>query len=321
MGRRAAPGSSQAGPDGLGRLVADHADYLRVERGLAKNTLLAYGRDLRRYGAFLRGRVIRDLAEVDRQILEDFLASLWEQGLSAKSVSRVLAAVRSLHRFALREGVVEADHAGEISSPKLPLGIPKALEIEEVAALIEGISGDDPASIRDRAILEVLYASGARISEVAGLDLSDLDLSERVLKVLGKGSKERLVPLGRPAVTALEAYVARSRPALVERISALRAPRALFVNMRGGRLTRQGLWKIIKARARAVELEDRLSPHVLRHSCATHMLDGGADIRAVQEILGHASLSTTQVYTKLSQERLREVYLYSHPRARSNKRA
>lgn len=310
-----------AATDPLGAVVVDHADHLRVERGLAANTLTAYRRDLLRYEAFLRECGVTDLSDVDAVTIESYLGALRSLDLSSKSIVRNLAAVRSLHRFALREGYSSANPAKRVDAPRLDKPLPKALERSEVELLIDSVEGGGSADLRDRAMLEFLYATGARISEVAGLDLDDLDLEERVVTVVGKGGKQRLVPLGRPAAGALERYLRLGRPNLVEKASIVRAPAALFVNTRGGRLTRQGMWKIVKARASRVDLEARLSPHVFRHSFATHMLEGGADIRAVQEILGHASLATTQVYTKVTQGRIREVYLQSHPRARSTKRA
>lgn len=315
------PEAKDSTSDRLSRALADHWDYLSVERGLAANTLQAYARDLSRYERFLRARSVTDVASIDLETVSEFVQSLRSSGLALKSIARHLAAIRSFHRFALREGYAESDPTRTLETPRLPKPLPKALDRDDTIRLVESVSGSDPPSLRDRALLEMLYATGARISEVAGLDLKDVDLDDRVVRVVGKGSKERLVPLGRPAVDAIGRYISEGRPVMVEKASLARAPAALFVNARGGRLTRQGLWKIVKLRAARVGLDSGLSPHVLRHSFATHMLEGGADIRAVQEILGHASLATTQVYTKVTQGRIREVYLLSHPRARSNKRA
>jgi len=234
------------------------------------------------------------------------------------SIARSLVAVRSFHRFCVDEGFVSADPSEEVGAPRVPQGIPKALSEDEVEALLGAVPGDDPRALRDRAILETLYATGARISELAGLDRRDLDLDDGLLRVLGKGSKERVVPVGGSARNALTAYLEQGRPILATTGSrrARTGGEAVFLNARGGRLTRQGCWKIVRAAGERAGLGGRLSPHVLRHSCATHMLDRGADIRVVQELLGHASLSTTQVYTKVSPERLRAVYDAAHPRAR-----
>jgi integrase/recombinase XerD len=233
------------------------------------------------------------------------------------SIARALVAVRSFHRFCLEEGFLAVDPSEEVGAPRVPLGIPKALTEDEVEALLAAVVGDTARSLRDRAIVETLYATGVRISELVGLDRRDLDLDDGLVRVLGKGSKERIVPIGRSARDALTAYLADGRPQLARPD---RSPRgggeAVLLNVRGGRLSRQSCWKIVRTAGERAGLGARLSPHVLRHSCATHMLERGADIRVVQELLGHASLSTTQVYTKVSPERLRAVYEAAHPRAR-----
>jgi integrase/recombinase XerD len=231
------------------------------------------------------------------------------------SIARAIAAVRSFHRFCVEEGLLVSDPAGEIGGPRVPQGIPKALSEAEVEALLGAVPGDGPRPTRDRAILETLYAGGLRISELVGLDLGDIDLHDGFVRVLGKGNKERVVPVGRGARDALGDYLVHGRPELLP-AGRSRDP-ALFLNARGGRLTRQGAWLIVRGAGDRAGLRGRLFPHVLRHSCATHMLDRGADIRVVQELLGHASLSTTQVYTRVSPERLRSVYDAAHPRARA----
>ncbi|RIK05749.1 MAG: site-specific tyrosine recombinase XerD [Acidobacteria bacterium] len=309
-----------SGTDDLGLAFADHRDYLRVERGLSGNTLQAYQSDLRRYEKFLRSNHVVSPKAIEPELVRGFAESLSDEGLSAKSIARSLSSIRSFHRFALREDLIDVDPTKGVSTPRIGLALPKALERDEVVALIEGITGGDALSLRDRALLEILYSTGARISEVAGLDTGDCDLDERSLRVTGKGGKERYVPLGAPAVGAVDRYLALGRPALLESWTGERVQSALFLNARGGRLTRQGLWKIVKSRAVQAGMADELSPHVFRHSCATHMLEGGADIRAVQEMLGHASLSTTQVYTKVTTGHIHDVYLQSHPRARSGTR-
>ncbi|HKA92687.1 MAG TPA: tyrosine recombinase, partial [Acidimicrobiia bacterium] len=232
------------------------------------------------------------------------------------SVARALVAVRSFHRFCLEEGLLAVDPSEEVGAPRVPQGIPKALTEAEVEALLGAVVGDTAGALRDRAILETLYGTGIRISELVGLDRRDLDL-DGLVRVLGKGSKERIVPVGRSARDALGAYLAHGRPQLVRpRRTTGGDGEAVVLNVRGGRLSRQSCWKIVRAAGERAGLTGRLSPHVLRHSCATHMLERGADIRVVQELLGHASISTTQVYTKVSPERLRAVYEAAHPRAR-----
>jgi len=309
--------------DELDGLLAEYDTWLRVERGLAPNSLAAYRRDLRRYAAYLRrrgvtGEVAGDVNVVDESIVAGYVAELeqarTDDGLrryKESSIARALAAVRSFHRFCVEEGLLDDDPSGDVGAPRVPQGIPKALTEGEVEALLDAVPGDGPRPRRDRAILELLYAGGLRISELVGLDLGDVDLYDGQVRVMGKGSKERVVPLGRSAREAVGDYLTTGRPELARR------PResALFLNARGGRLTRQGAWLIVRAAGDRAGLQGRLFPHVLRHSCATHMLDRGADIRVVQELLGHASLSTTQVYTKVSPERLRAVYDAAHPRA------
>jgi integrase/recombinase XerD len=238
--------------------------------------------------------------------------------LKASSVARAVVAVRSLHRFGAREGLVERDPSEEVGAPRVPAGIPKALDEGEVGRLLHAVEGDEPLAQRDRALLELLYGTAIRISEAVGLDLDDLDLDDGTIRVLGKGSKERVVPIGRGARVAVEAYLRDGRLAL-RRARARRATDvdAVVLNSRGGRISRQSCWTIVSRAGERVGLDGRLSPHVLRHSCATHMLDHGADLRVVQELLGHASISTTQVYTKVSPERLRAAYDAAHPRARA----
>jgi integrase/recombinase XerD len=291
--------------------------WLSAERGRSPNTLAAYRRDLRAYVRWLgeRGTTVRRVEEAD---ITAYVAALRSAGRAPSSVARALVAVRSLHRFLLEEGLAERDPAADVDVPRVPQGLPKALSEDEVGRLLGAVVGDDPVARRDRAILEVLYGTGARISELVGLTLPDVDLDGRSLLVYGKGGRERVVPIGRLAVDALGSWLAPAgREALVPDQWARRGDaEAVFLNARGGRLSRQGAWGIVRRHGDRVGLGDRLSPHVLRHSCATHMLDHGADIRAVQELLGHASISTTQVYTLVSTERLRAVYDDSHPRAR-----
>ena len=310
--------------DELDGMLAEYETWLKVERGLAPNSLAAYRRDLRRYTAYLRRRgVTGDVAHVDESVVAGYVDELQQartdDGLrryKESSIARALAAVRSFHRFCVEEGLLRSDPSEEVGAPRVPQGIPKALTEGEVEALLDAVPGDGPRPRRDRAILELLYAGGLRISELVGLDLGDVDLYDGLVRVLGKGNKERVAPLGRSAREAVGDYLTTGRPELAGRTS---TP-ALFLNARGGRLTRQGAWLIVRAAGDRAGLQGRLFPHVLRHSCATHMLDRGADIRVVQELLGHASLSTTQVYTKVSPERLRAVYEAAHPRARAGNR-
>ena len=314
-----------APPDALADALDEHASYLSVERGLRPNTLAAYRRDLRRYERFLRARGVTDPDAVTPAVVADFASTLraapkddGASRLAPASVARALVAVRSLHRFCLDEALAAHDPTDDVTPPRVAAGIPKPLSEPEVEALLGAPVADGPRGRRDRAILEVLYAAGVRISELVGLDRADLDLDRGMVRVLGKGGKERLVPLGGHARAAVADYLSAGRPEL-ERPGAgrRRAGDAVFLNARGGRLTRQGVWALVRGAGSRAGLGERVYPHVLRHSCATHMVDRGADIRVVQELLGHASLSTTQVYTQVSAARLRAVYDAAHPRARA----
>jgi len=301
----------------LSLAAEEFLSWLAVERGRSANTLAAYRRDLRAYEAFLAGRHV-ELPAVSEPVVQDYLAFLRASGRAPASVARALVAVRSLHRFLVDEGHAPTDPTGDVGGPKVPQGLPKALSEEEVERLLGAVAGDEAPARRDRAILEVLYATGMRISELVGLSLGDLALDEGVIRVFGKGSKERLVPVGRFARLALDEWLSPAgRGSMApERWARRGDSEAVFLNTRGGRLSRQGAWGIIRHYGDRVGLGARLTPHVLRHSCATHMLDHGADIRVVQELLGHASIATTQVYTKVSTERLRAAYEAAHPRAR-----
>jgi integrase/recombinase XerD len=296
--------------------VEEWLSWLATERGRAPGTLAAYRRDARRWWRWLAARD-RALAEATEADVEAYVGDLRGGHLAPATVARAVVAVRSLHRFLADEGRAPADPGAGVASPRVPAGLPKALTEDEVGALLGAVVGDGPVARRDRALLEVLYGTGARISEAVGLRLGDVDLESALLRLFGKGARERVVPVGRPAVAALVAWLGPGgRPALVpERWARRGDAEAIFLNRRGGRLTRQGAWLVVKRWAVEVALDDRVAPHVLRHSCATHMLDHGADIRAVQELLGHASLSTTQVYTKVSTERLFAAYRAAHPRA------
>ena len=299
-----------------------YVDHLTVERGAAANTLSSYRRDLARYREYLGGLGVGDLADVTQNQVSGFLVALREGGpehppLAASSAARSLIAVRGLHRFAAAEGMTSADVAREVRPPAPAKRLPKALPVEQVIALLEAAGGDSdadtPSRLRDRAMLELLYSCGARISEVTALDVDDIDAESRSVVLLGKGGKQRVVPIGRPALAALDAYLVRGRPALVKRSNP-----ALFLNVRGGRLSRQSAWQVLAAAAERAGIDTtttHVSPHTLRHSFATHLLEGGADVRVVQELLGHASVTTTQVYTLVTVSALREVYAQAHPRA------
>jgi integrase/recombinase XerD len=304
--------------DALTRQVERFLNHLAVERGLSPHTVVAYRRDLARYGAFLRERGVTDLRKVDERLVTGFVASISAStygqgtGYRATSVVRALSSVRAFHRFALREGQATRDPTAAVVRPKLPRSLPKPLSVDDVAGLLAQ-PDDSAAGLRDRAVLETLYGAGLRVSELVGLDVDDVDLEEGSVRALGKGGKERDVPLGRYARDAIAAYLIRVRPGL----ATPRSRSALFLNRRsGGRLTRQGVTGILQQHALAAGIAKRVSPHTLRHSFATHLLEGGADVRVVQELLGHASVATTQVYTLVTKAHLREVYLTSFPRAR-----
>ena len=286
-----------------------------MERGLAANTLVSYRRDLLRYADWLDTSGVTSLAEVGEQHVSGFLAALRagsaeRVALSATSAGRAVVAVRGLHRFALREGLVSVDVAAAVRPPAPAKRLPKAISVSEVERLLAAASTDTPLGLRDRALLELLYGTGARISEVCGLAVDDLDRAEGLVKLDGKGGKQRIVPVGSYAGRAVEDYLVRGRPAL----SVGRTP-SLFLNARGGPLSRQSAWAVLRAAAERAGIAVEVSPHTLRHSFATHLLDGGADVRVVQELLGHASVTTTQVYTLVTVDRLREVYAGAHPRA------
>jgi integrase/recombinase XerD len=298
-----------------GDVVEAFLHHMAVERGSAANTLQAYRADLHRYLDHLAARGIDDLIAVREADVAAFVPALRSEplNLAASSAARALAAVRGLHRFAVRDGLVPDDVAKEVAPPALPARLPRTLTVDEVEQLLAGCIGDGPAALRDRALLELLYSTGARISEAVGLDRDDLDTGARTVLLRGKGGKQRIVPVGRPALAAVETYLVRARPALAARG---RGSPALLLNARGARLSRQSAWHVLRGAADAAGLTTDVSPHTLRHCFATHLLAGGADVRVVQEMLGHASVTTTQVYTHVTVDTLREVYATSHPRAR-----
>jgi integrase/recombinase XerD len=288
--------------------------WLVAERGRSANTVAAYRRDL---GNYVRWLGARPLDIVDAGTIEAYVGALRAEGKAPASVARATVAVRSLHRFLAEEGLAAHDPGALVETPRVPRGLPKALAEDEVRMLLGAIVGNDPLARRDRAMLEVLYGAGVRISELVGLSLADLDVEGGSLRAFGKGSKERIVPLVGLAREAMRDWLAPSgRGALEpERWARRGDAEAVFLNARGGRLSRQGAWAVVRRYGDRVGLGERLTPHVLRHSCATHLLDHGADIRVVQELLGHASISTTQVYTMVSNERLRAAWAAAHPRA------
>ncbi|BBZ67481.1 tyrosine recombinase XerD [Mycolicibacterium insubricum] len=301
-----------------------YLDHLMIERAVAANTLSSYRRDLRRYQEHLRGRGIEDLAAATETDVSEFLVALRRGDpdagvvpLSAVSAARALIAVRGLHRFAAAEGIAPVDVARAVKPPTPSRRLPKSLTVDQVLALLEAAGGDGaaetPLSLRNRALLELLYSTGARISEAVGLDIDDVDTEARAVLLRGKGGKQRLVPIGRPAVTAVDNYLVRGRPELAVRG---RGIPALFLNARGGRLSRQSAWQVLSDAAERAGIETAVSPHTMRHSFATHLLEGGADVRVVQELLGHASVTTTQIYTMVTVHALREVWATAHPRAR-----
>lgn len=314
-----APPPDSAAPTPVVVAVRQYLDHLSFERGLARNSLASYRRDLQRYVDFLTEVGVHAPDEVTEVHVLAFLGRLREgdethPALAASSAARTVVAVRGFHRFAVLEGLTEVDPAADVKPPAPPRRLPKALRFSQVEALLAATGeGRTPKELRDRALLELLYGTGARISEAVGLDVDDLDRESAVLRLAGKGGKERMVPVGRYAIDAVEAYLVRGRPAFAERGTG--SP-ALFLNSRGGRLSRQSAWTVLRAAAEQAGIAEDVSPHTLRHSFATHLLDGGADVRVVQELLGHASVTTTQIYTLVTVDTLREVYAAAHPRAR-----
>jgi integrase/recombinase XerD len=317
-----APGSAASRSDVV-RAVRTYLDHLSVERGLAANTLSSYRRDLRRYLGYLAECGVGSLDEVSEATVSSFLVRLREgdgehPALSSTSAARTVVAVRGFHRFAVADGLAAVDPASSVKPPTPAKRLPKALPLADVEAILEAAGAPGTTlALRDRALLEVLYGTGARISEAVGLDVDDLDAVDGTVLLRGKGSKERLVPVGSYAREAVEAYLVRGRPELASAASARSTTGgALFLNARGGRLSRQSAWAVLAKAAERAGVTRDVSPHTLRHSFATHLLDGGADVRVVQELLGHASVTTTQVYTLVTVDNLREVFATAHPRAR-----
>ena len=296
--------------------VEEFLSWLITERGRAANTIAAYRRDLTAYTRWLAAHG-DDVGTVDTATLVEYVAERRASGAAMSSIARQLAAVRTLHRHLVIEGDRPDDPTADLEGVKVPAGLPKPLSESDVTSLLAAVVGNEPIDLRDRALLELLYATGARISEACGLSMGDIDFDARLVRLFGKGAKERIVPFGRPAAAALDEWFSpRGRVRLVPMQWRRRDDaEAVFLNRRGGRLSRQAAWAVVKRYGARAGLRGELSPHVLRHSCAKHLLDHGADLRVVQELLGHASIATTQVYTKVSQERLFDVYRAAHPRA------
>jgi integrase/recombinase XerD len=310
-------GAPNPGGERLEQLTLDFLAYLELERGLSRNTLHAYQSDLAQLGRYLAGRGVSPL-HAQHGDLAGFLSDLAAGGkdrapASPATLQRKMACLRSFYRHLRREGLIEHDPTADLRGPPKLMRLPKVLSRDQVAKLLEQPKGGEPLVLRDRALLELMYACGLRVSEAIGLELSDVDLQEGMLRARGKGSKERIVPVGRQAVQALERYLTRGRPALV----GLGVESSLFVNHRGTRLTRQGVYKVIQGYAHSAGLAERMTPHTLRHTFATHLLAGGCDLRSLQEMLGHADLATTQIYTHLSADRLKDAYFGAHPRAQA----
>jgi integrase/recombinase XerD len=293
------------------KILDEFLYHLAVERGLADNTLVSYRLDLTAFFTFCRKYNLKTIEQANKDVILSYLFQLQVSGKSPATISRHLAAVKSFYRYVVSEGILQKDPSSDLETPKLPQKLPRVLSFEEVDLLLSQPLISEPAGLRDKAMLELLYATGVRVSELVSLNLEQVSLKNRCIRCFGKGAKERIVPLGDVAARFLAEYLDRGRYKLVKPGETS----AIFVNQRGGRLTRQGFWKIIKKYALKSGIEARITPHTLRHSFATHLLENGADIRSVQEMLGHADISTTQIYTHLTRKKLREVYDLTHPRA------
>lgn len=291
--------------------VNEFINYLAVERGLAQNTLESYGRDLHQFQIYLKNGNMEILKDSNRTTILSYLNSLQSKGRAVSTISRNLAAIKSFYQYLVRERYLDKDPAANLESPKLEKKLPRVLSITEVEELLKQPSGFLPTGLRDKAMLELLYATGIRVSELISLNISDVNVDMGYIKCYGKGAKERIVPLGSIAAKCVQDYVGKGRSKLIRTYEEA----ALFVNHHGNRLTRQGFWKIIKKYAHEADINKEITPHTLRHSFATHLLENGADLRSVQEMLGHADISTTQIYTHVTKNRLKEVYDKTHPRA------
>lgn len=295
----------------LRELLDDFLYYLAVERGLAENTLASYHTDLEQYLNYLAEARVTSIKDTSRGLIVAYLVHLQSQGRSPATICQHLAAIRSFYQFLVREGILSSDPTATMESPRQTKKLPRVLTVEEIELLLKQPQPKTPAGLRDKAMLELLYASGLRVSELVALNVDQVNLQGEYVRCLGKGSRERVVPIGSVACFYLKAYLEQGR---IHLLKDKKEP-SLFVNQQGKRLSRQGCWKIIKAYARAAGLPRNITPHTLRHSFATHLLENGADLRSVQELLGHADISTTQIYTHLTQKKIREIYNHTHPRA------
>ncbi len=295
----------------MDRTLADFINYISVEKGLAQNTLESYQRDLRAYTGFLRLNGVGSFQDSQRNHIVSYLFSLQKNGRAKATLSRNLASIRSFYHYLFQERLIVEDPSTELESPKLDKKLPRVLSTQEIDLLLEQPNSMQVAGMRDRAMLEVIYATGIRVSELMSLDMNHINTEAGFVRCLGKGTKERIIPLGSMAIKTVEQYIADSRPKLIR----MNGERALFVNQHGNRLTRQGFWKILKKYAREANIKKDITPHTLRHSFATHLLENGADLRSVQEMLGHADISTTQIYTQVTKSKLKDVYEKTHPRA------
>lgn len=295
----------------MDNLVREYIDYLKIERGLSENTLESYGRDLRQYLVYLKTNNITSLSETTKTTIITYLFYLQKKGKASSTISRNLASIRSFYQYLVNEQYIKKDPTLNLESPKMEKRLPKVLTVKEVDLLLKQPDIREPLGLRDKAMLELLYATGIRVSEMISLNIDNINLEMGYIRCMGKGSKERIIPVGNIATRYLREYLAGSRQTLLKDSS----EQALFVNHYGNRLTRQGFWKIIKAYAQKANINTKITPHTLRHSFATHLLENGADLRSVQEMLGHSDISTTQIYTHLTRKRIREVYEKTHPRA------
>jgi integrase/recombinase XerD len=297
----------------LSAAISAFLTHVRVEKGLSSNTVAAYGRDMSKFEAFAKKQKL-SLQSVSRDHLVDFLSSLYHQKLESRTVARHLVTLRNFFRFALTQELIAEDPSANLESPKIHRSLPDYLRLEEVEKLLAQPDDQTPIGLRDRAMLEVLYSSGLRVSELTGLRVMDLDRSAGYVRCIGKGDKERIVPIGKKAMALVDRYLRDARPKLIRKGAVSNSP-VLFLNRRGGRLSRVGVWKILSAYGRQAGLRVALTPHMLRHSFATHLLERGADLRSVQLMLGHSDISTTQIYTHVVEERLKQIYKAHHPRA------
>jgi integrase/recombinase XerD len=293
------------------KLLQDFVYYLSVEKGLAANTLDSYGRDLNKYLHYLSQNGITDFAETGREEISRFLGVQREMGLAPASVTRSLAAVRSFYQFLMKEQIIDVNPARELETPRAEKHLPQVLSCDDVELLLEQPECGKVGGQRDRAMLEILYATGIRVSELVSLDMNNVNIKMGFLRCIGKGSKERMIPLGSVAIKSLQDYLNNSRGKIIKN----KEEKALFLNQQGKRLTRQGFWKILKKYSRKAGINGDITPHTLRHSFATHLLENGADLRSVQEMLGHADISTTQIYTHLTRQKIKDIYNQTHPRA------